>query len=322
MTSLLVSLLGISLTCVAGPYDYLKKFEPPIPWTRERAPGSPRPDLPVPRSSLSNFRQDFLDDGVLNVYAGLGHEGYSTTAPQQFKDIFQALSNQHQLGWTDLKIEADGRTVSFRTKDEIYVRFVIGNERDEFQQSFSEYEMIMYNGHSRYGRGPAFQSFSNYFRMGDVFPIIEVETNNRYFEDETILETDKFPLKQIDIGGKTYSYQYQGEQDHTSHLPATAYTKRIVGLDTDLRHTEYLNGRQIFFFHSCSNVNYWAKPLRKLFPDHDHKFVFGTLEETYGNYSALALVLTGLLRDLDSQAIVADLESLKNCTKQPCFTTY
>lgn len=307
---------------VGASYDFLKKFEQkPTQWTREIPPIPLKSvDRSGVRGSLQNFYDEFAEQGKIRIYMGLGYEAYKNGAQNTFLNMLQAASNQMQLGLKKLRL--NGTTITFEDTREILYELTIGNERNEFKESFKDYQVVMYHGHSRYGRGPAFETFTNYFRMGDVFPTIEVDTRNPYFLNERILNQNEFPLQSVELGGKQYIYQYRGEKDHSSYLPQDAYTKVIEGNDKDLKATKYLDGRQIFWFYSCSNIDYWRNTLRSLFPNTDEKFIFGTKIEGYWSYSPAIVMITSVIKQVaDSQRIVQELNQTNDCGPD-CFVTY
>lgn len=328
MYPLIVALLFVAFSSHAtspGKYEYLKAIDPLARFFPIETTPSPATAPPAIVRNLSRFHEDFTDDGLVTFYIGLGKDVAYANPTQVLLQALQLINTKESLGLQDF--QSDAKMVRFTNADRsVKYEIEMGIERNEFQQAFSKHEVVMYFGHSRYGRGPAFETYSNYFRMGSVFDVIEVEAQNRYFLNEPIKKTQEFPVQQIDLGGTRYDYQYVDEKVPSSHLPPGTYVKNIPGYDKDLRATQYLNGRQIFFFLSCSNANYFLKPIRNLFPNPLDKFVFGTKIELFGGIVPLAVMVTQIAKEEpDSAKYVTALNETKTCDHSKvidCYTAY
>ncbi len=200
----------------------------------------------------------------------------------------------------------------------------MGHERNEFKESFSKYQIVTYEGHSRYGQGPAFESTSKtgiFPPVGNNFPAIEVDTRNPYFPNEPIQLTNQFPVQNVTLDNVSYPFQYRGPKRHESYLDASSYTKNIPGKDIDWVNTQVLPGKQIYWIHSCSNNAYFKEPIRDRFPSVDEKFVFGTNVEVYMNLrSTAAFIMQVVLQVQDTKAVLAELLKAEECAT--CITTF
>lgn len=305
----------------ASKYSFLDALERRIDWIPESAPLLPY-EAPRLTVDLNPFYDQFAGDGVVNIYLGFGKDAYTASRGSQMFSMLQELAKFHNLQISDWVLSADGHHLSFSdVEGEIDYQIDIGHERNEFQKAFSKYEVVMYHGHSRYGRGPAFDEYWNYFRMGDVFATIEVDVRNTYFLNEPMQLTSQYPPQPITLNGVQYPYQYQGQKVESSYLPKEAYVKNIPGRDKDLKAASYLNNKQIFYFYSCNNANYWKNPLRKKFPDPDYKMVFGTKDLGYWGTKPSAVFVMSLVRWVsNSNDIVKELNETKDC--KDCFVAY
>jgi len=273
-------------------------------------------------SELTSFYREFSQDKKVSIYIGYGYETFDSDRAFELYKMLKSLASYYRVSLGKWSISNDERTIKFFDSDSgVEYQIRIGHERDEYQKAFSEYEVVMYHGHSRHGRGPAFDSFWNYYRMGSQFDTIEVDTRNRYFLNEPIQLSDQFPERPVLFDGKNYSYQYRGGRIDSSYLSDKAYTKNIPGNDADLVKTEFLPGKQIFYFYSCKNRKYWRDSLRRLFSDQKEKFVFGTKKDGYGSNKPNAVMIMSIVRSVsESWKIVDDLNETGDCDN--CFTAY
>lgn len=312
----------LSLFSFAGRYDHLKKFDiaKPKGWNPEVA----RFTRAKPQRSLNirmkPYYDAFKENGEVNVYFGHGIDGWTFERPKALNDMLFKEVGTHSANW---KFDETTRTISFtRKSDNVDFRIKVGYERNEFAKAFEKNQIVMYHGHSRYGRGPAFEVYSHYFRIGYLFPVIEVDTRNPYFLNEDILETDVYPVKKVDLNGKSYSYQYDRQKDHTSYLPDPSYIKRIEGNGKDWREASFLDGKQIYFMYSCENEHYWKDPIRDTFPDTSDRIVFGTVKTSYWSSVPGAVFLSSIIKQVDdSRTIVDSLNATKDCGEN-CFSAY
>lgn len=293
--------------------------EQPVAWNPEETPPD-REDSAAVNINLGEYYREFREDKKVTMYMGYGYESYFEGRFTQLYNMLLSLSSYYGLPLNNWFF--NGSRIRFRDYQR-GIDYVIdlGASRNEYIDAFSNYEIVLYHGHSRYGQGPAFGTFWNYFRIGSNFETIEVDTRNPYFQKEPILKTDRYDLKSINIGGQKYPYQYRGQKDHRSYLPDDSFTKIIPGLTADLEKTKFLPKRQIFYFYSCKNRKYWRDSLRKFFPDVNQKFVFGTKEDAWGGTKPEAVMIISLVRGLlNSERIVDELNATNDCAN--CFTTY
>ncbi|HAR44509.1 MAG TPA: hypothetical protein DCS07_18070, partial [Bdellovibrionales bacterium] len=300
-------------TALAEQYDFLEQFEDrSSAWSREITTAPVERVKPL-AGDLQPFYEDFARDGEVTLYIGYGYEAWSPNRATSLYNMMLSLASAYGL-----------RTGNWQLKDQkirftdlnrnIKYRITVGGDRESFINAFANHEVVLYNGHSRYGRGPAFGSFTNYFRMGNVYKKIEVDTRNPYFLQEPMLLTDRYPPLNVILGGWNYQYQYRGQKSFSSNLPADAYTKNIPGMDTDLRRTTFSPGRQIIYLYSCKNIEYWKTPLRTLLPDPTQKFIFGTDEDGYAGTKPDAVMVMSIVRRLiHSDQIVRNLNATGDC---------
>lgn len=324
---LLLSDAGIASDAPATPasqssFDFLNPFDiQPWPWLVE-TPDDLLAQAESVSVDLAPFFEEFEADGHVSIYIGYGVGTYYPERTRQILKMLMTLATHFNIPLSDWELDTNEGLISFRNSTRnIQYTIKVGYERNEFMDSFSKYEVVMYHGHSRYGQGPAFQNYQNYFRMGGRFKTAEVDARNVYFRNEPILRTERYPVQRIQIGSYLYSYQYRGGMRKESKLPATSYTKIIPGKATDWVNTRFLKGRQLFYFYSCKNRKYWREAIRDLFPDVRKKAVIGTFKNGFGGTKPDALMLLSIVnRTTDSSAVIDLLNTTKDCDK--CFTTY
>jgi hypothetical protein len=303
-------------------FNFLKKFDvTSSTWTKE-FDFLPRFDVEPVQADMSRFYDDFKKDGEITFFLGWGVEAYSAGRADSLFAMLQHLAQRRNLALVNWQLNSSKKRISFRdSKQGIVYSIDLGHERNEFQAAFENHEIMMYHGHSRNGRGPAFDDFQNYYRMGAVWSDIEVATTNPYFLDEPVTLKDTHPLKYVEIEGREFPYQYMGQKEASSHLPATSHTKNIEGLAKDLQDTEFLSGRQIFWLYSCRNVYYWKESLREQFSDPNVKFIFGTKEDGYWSNSPAAVFIMSVVGEVTkSSTIIDELNATNDC--RSCFTSY
>lgn len=319
MKLVLTLFLVLSTLSYAIPTDYsfLNQFEPPKPGYVPERTTRKFADDPAPLNiAMKNYYSDFHQLEELKIYVGGGAEIYYSGWPSAIFNMLESSNKTLNIGMTDLKLT--GQVITFKDKKGLKVRVTIGDERAEFVNSFSNSNVVVYLGHSRYGRGPAFKQMWNYFRLGNVFPIIEVPTDTPAFSKEPLQETETYPALSTQIGGKPYQYQYMGQKDHSSYLPSTSFTKRIEGGPKELETTEWLEGKQLVFLFSCSNVHYFREPLRDLHSDPNEKLFFGTLRDAGGVLTGVSVFITSLVQELPTSIdIIRELDKV-----EPLFTAY
>ncbi|OFZ19030.1 MAG: hypothetical protein A2X94_12205 [Bdellovibrionales bacterium GWB1_55_8] len=320
--ALLIAPISLHASGEAGAFDFLNPFDvQPSPWIPESPAYPEEPADPV-QADLTPFYGEFEKDGIVTMYVSYGIGTYYPARGLQIFKMLKALAEHYSLPLVEWELGKDHGSISFRdSKRNIRYSITIGYERNEYIQSFSNYEVVMYHGHSRYGQGPAFQHYQNYFRIGRNFESIEVDGRNIYFKDEPILKTELYAIREARIGSRRFPFQYRGQKDERSELPKTSYTKNIPGKDVDWKNTRFLPGRQIFYFYSCSNRQYWRDSIRELHPDIQQKLVFGTFKLGYGATKPEALMIISIVNGIkESSGILDVLNSTKDCDK--CFTTF
>ena len=135
--------------------------------------------------SLKNYFNDFQKDGLLNIYIGFGKDAYDKDSSKELLTYLAELNKGEALGWTNIILNKTKNTISFEA-GALDIEVQIGSIRSEYISSFSKYDVIMYHGHSRLGRGPAFEHYTNYFRMGTQFTTVEVDALLPAFLNEEI----------------------------------------------------------------------------------------------------------------------------------------
>lgn len=307
-------------------YDFLDRFESgPGNFVPEKDPalvGKPvLYDTPL-NINMQGFYNAFKQSKKVRIYLGFGKDAAHAGRATEINTMLEELVKFYDLKLSDWKFDAPNQFISFHDDTtDIDYSVQIGDERNAFAKAFENHEVVMYHGHSRYGRGPAFKEYWNYFRMGNVFPVIEVDTRNPYFRTEPIQDTATYPIQTVELSGSQWQYQYEGQKTESSYLPPDSYTKLIPGNDKDLRKAKYLRGKQLFYFYSCSNSHYWKTPLRNLFRPTD-KMVFGTHVDGYWGSKPSAVFIASLIRGVDtSTEIVTELNATKDCPND-CFTAY
>jgi hypothetical protein len=157
--------------------------------------------------------------------------------------------------------------------------------------------------------------------MGSVYSTIEVTAQNPYFLMEPIQLTGQYRVQTADIDGKNYSYQYRGQKNEESYLDPAAYTKNIPGLDKDLRQVSFPSKKQIFYFYSCNNIDYFKSPLRRMMPKSSEKMIFGTDNEGWWGTKPDAVFIMSIARGVSSSSgIVSELNATHDC--ENCFIAY
>jgi len=303
-------------------FDFLDPIDQqPLKWVPESTDDSEESSQEI-KANLSSFYEEFAQDGNISIYIGYGYEAYFPERAAQIYEMIKVLASHYKINLMNWSFKKDQGSIQFYDPvRKLTYSIKVGSHRNNYIQAFSKYEVVMYHGHSRYGRGPAFGAFENYFRMGRNYSAIEVDTRNPYFQNEPILKTDLYPILSTTLDGELYLYQYRGQKDKLSKLPQNSYTKNIPGKDVDLVNASFLPGRQIFYFYSCKNRKYWRESLRDLFPNSNEKFVIGTYKNGYGSTKPEAVMIMSLVRQLSNSAdVVKDLNSSDDCRN--CFTTY
>lgn len=305
-------------------YSFLDAMDiQPVAWVPEQSPSVQEKQRALD-IDMKPFYEDFATDGIITFFVGYGNEGYYPERGEQIFEMLKAMGAHFNLQLTDwaLTKDADKTTIGFRDAGRNLSYFItVQGERNAFADAFSRNEVVMYHGHSRYGRGPAFGKFENYFRMGHKHRTVEVDARNPYFKTEPILRTRRYPAKNLSWDGEALRYQYRGPKSDESYLAEDSYTKNIPGRSTDLVRAGFLPGRQIFYFYSCLNRDYWRKPIRDLHPDPNRKLVFGTYKIGYGSTKPEAVMIMSVVRQLSkTTSVLRDLNATRDCDN--CFTAY
>ncbi|HCM39685.1 MAG: hypothetical protein A2Z97_04915 [Bdellovibrionales bacterium GWB1_52_6] len=305
-----------------GSFGFLDPIDQqPYAWEPESSASSGEAQDPI-EVSLRQYHQEFTRDGKISIYIGYGHEAWFPERAAQIFEMLKILGGHYGLTLTDWRRSEDGSIITFRDAGKaLFYEITIEGDRNRFINAFATHEIVMYHGHSRNGKGPAFGAFENYFRMGRKHPSLEVDTRNIYFRNEPMLKTKRYPPLMMTFLGQTFLYQYRGQKHKKSKLPHTSFTKNIPGMDKDFMRTRFLPGKQFFYFYSCKNRKYWRDSIRSLFPDLNHKMVFGTFEDAFGGTKPEALMIMSVVRQLQNSGEVLELlNASKDC--ENCFTNY
>ncbi len=292
-------------------------------WQREIDPNiKPAPVTESISVEMKDYYEEIKADKKVTVYWGLGKDGYYKARLTELKNMILELAKQDQRKLSVTKFQEDKILILEDQKSKVSFEILAGHERNEFYQSFKDYEVVMYHGHSRYGRGPAFGEYENYFRIGENFQTIEVGTQNPYFLNEEVLLSETYPLNAVKFGEVQDWFQYRGQKLESSHLKEDSYTINIEGNGRDFKDAEFYEGKQIIFFYSCSNVHYWKKPFRDRFDDLQEKIVFGTdIEGHWGTSPTATLIYSLIVERNNSKEIVDELDATGDCGEN-CFVSY
>jgi hypothetical protein len=290
-------------------------------WTAEESKYG-RGQITEVDDNLIRFYQAFAEDGVVSIYFGMGHQMYQSGVDETLFLMVRGWAKERHLALAEFAFDRHNRSFEFRrTTDGVFFRVVIGNDREAFAAALASTDIVMYQGHSRFGRGMAFRDFADYFRMGSEWPVIEVDTRNPSFAGEWILDQSFYPLREIVVNGMRDFFQYRGQKNETAFLPEDSYTIRIEGNAKDFRSARYLPGRQMFWLYSCKNQQYWATSIRRKFPSRQEKYFFGTIDDSFWGLEPAALFLLDVAANVrSSQSILRSLNSTTDCYR--CFTTY
>lgn len=275
-------------------------------------------------ADLTSFYDHFEKDKKVTIGIAWGQDADESWRPSGLEQALQTLLTQQGIETSEWTHDAAKKQISFR-KTEGAVLYVISYsmERNDYIRYYKKNEIVMYHGHSRYGRGPAFGSYTNYFRLGLRWETIEVETNNPYFLNEPIMLQDQYPVSEITIDTKVYPFQYQGGKTEGSYLYSD-YVKNVEGNGIDFMNADFKAGKQIFWYYSCKNKGYWKKAIRTKFPNTNEKFVFGTLVDGYWSNAPAATFIANVVgRKTSSSEVVQTLNSVNDCGGiQNCWAAY
>ena len=311
--------LVLTLPVFGGNYEYLKKFESDFKWPIPEKATVQSTLEASPEIHLGDYYSEFQQDHIVTVYVGGGAEFFQIEhSPRNIFDQVSSLNENEKLGLTNLKFDSNKWISFYDPKRQLTFKITVGGERNEFIEALANYEVIVYMGHARYGRGPAFEQMWNYFRMGYEFPTIELDVRNKYFFGEPLLNLVEYPAQNITLGNEQFQYQYRGQKVESSYLPTDSYTKVIEGNAKDLMGASYLEGKQIFLWHSCSSEPHWRPALRELFSDPKEKLFYGTTHEVGGSYTPTAVLISSLVKQLGTS--IALLNELKKV--EPKFVAF
>ncbi len=279
-----------------------------------RVPDKALPQLDVP---MQPYYEEFAADGLIEVVMAIGAESLSLNQAMEY-------SRDHLESFNVSDVVEENRQLRFinlDTGNRYKIDFV--DTREGWVRALAEAEVVAYFGHSRYGRGPTFETMTNYFRMGGRFSDVEVDTRNPHFSRESFQQTGTYPVLTTRYNGEILRYQYRGGRLEGHGLPQESFTKLIKGKDADLRQAEFLNRKQIFILYSCVNYYYWAESLRNRFPDPNEKLFFGTYGNAVQQIPAVFTVIRRLLekperspefaRDLNRGSLCLDTSSSGSC---------
>jgi hypothetical protein len=270
---------------------------------------------------LQSHYEAIVNDGTVSIYYGMGYEMYANGNEETFALMLKSKLTKAGVGFQDFFYDQFTRNISFeRTSDHVWFDIKVGHERNEWIAAWETHEVVLYQGHSRYGRGPTFGDWNSYFRFGPN-PAIEVDGRSPFFRNEPILNTARYPVQRTTVNGEEILYQYRGSKDPTAKLPDDSYTKNIEGNAKDFRNTNTLGGKQIFWLYSCKNRQYWRNEFRSRFPENGDKFVFGTIDDSFWSLEPAATFLTEIVKQTrESRQIVNKLNTLDDCNQ--CFTSW
>ena len=106
-----------------------------------------------------------------------GKDAYYSGRFSAMVNMFKDLAKTYNLSIKKWNLNNITQQVSFvNAVTGVKYNITFGYERNDYYNAFKNYEVVMYHGHSRYGRGPAFEKYTNYFRIGTKFPGIEVSS--------------------------------------------------------------------------------------------------------------------------------------------------
>jgi hypothetical protein len=270
--------------------------------------------------NLAPIHQTLRQDGVVTIAYVMGHEMYQPGHENTFLLMLRGnLRNREEI--TEFVMDADGWGAQITDATGIRYHVRIGRERQDFIDAFGAAEVVMYQGHSRYGRGPAFAGFTDYFRMGSSSNDLEIDALLPSFRTEALRQPATYPPRYVDIGAERYVYQYRGGHDETSHLDDESYTKLIAGGARDFLDADFLTGTQVFWLYSCTNQQYWQQTFRRRFANRSQKFVFGTVDESFwGLAPSVIFVIAMVTGETSSNAIISSLNATGDC--ENCFTAW
>lgn len=292
--------------------------------TREHTPHIQRAQVTPEAFDLGSVYDDFKQDGVISIYFGMGYEMYQSGNEETFALMLKGMLRGSTETISNFTYNSHTRTASFiRDSDQIKFQITIGGERNEWIDAWDDKEVIMYHGHSRYGMGPTFGGWNNYFRMGQEFDTIEVDTRNRYFHTEPFASRARHPVQRARVNGEDIEYQYRGALDSRSKLPSSSYTKQIESHGKDLREVKAIgtSRSQIFWLYSCKNYQYWRDELRQKFPHTSTVAIFGTIDDSmWGFQPSLTFVFELVNGNTNASEITSRLNATGDCND--CFTTY
>lgn len=318
--TVLLSLASAS-AFAAGKYDSIKQLSRGIHFPTLEIGHAPLQLHSAPVAvDMTAFYSTFDQQDEIKMYVGMGAQFDFIGTPQMLLTALQTMITEQSLPIANLALNANGNEITFtETTFNKNYRITFGSDRTEFINAFASYPIVVYTGHSRYGRGPTFGEMSNYFRLGNVFPTLEVDVRNPYFLNEPMQDLGQYPIQIAAVGGQDLEYQYIGQKDPHAELPADAYTKVIEGGPKDFDTTPFMDQKQIVFIWSCSNSSYFKEPIRDRFTT-DDKLIFGTDDVPDGNpVPPLTVFITSLVKHVPNST---DVVNEFNLLQPGIFTAY
>ena len=124
---------------------------------------------------MSEFYETFNDQEEIKIYIGWGKDAWDQGRFSHFINVLINTINYQRLNIIDFKLNNNTLQAQFKSRINNKTYFIQGGfERDAYIAALKNYDIVIYHGHSRYGRGPAFEKYQNYFRLGTNHDFIAV----------------------------------------------------------------------------------------------------------------------------------------------------
>ena len=308
--------------CFATHLDYLKILDEKSPkWKVEKKIEHAPRFAPI-NVELKEYYEEFAQDGVVTIYLAHGKDGYNSYKNEQIFAMLKKAKVKEKLPISKINYDKNVRKISFKNIiTGVWYKITLGHERDEYAKSYNRYEVVMYHGHSRYGRGPAFEAYDNYFRIGRQFLGIEVRANNMYFQKSDVALLNDYPLKTKVLNDEEVFYQYMGGKTTGSYLGKDLPVINVKP-NEDFENAKLLPGKQIIWYQSCSNIHYWRRPFRERFPDTENKLVIGSnIPSTWSSLPTISFFSDLIKETKTSVEIVENMNATDTCGPD-CFVAY
>ena len=330
-------MLGVVLSSSSGSIKVEKKVIPdladfkPLHWQSEvdqnSATQNTTQKFSEENQELAPYYEEFAELEEIKIYIGWGKDAWEPNRFGSFLNVLINTMNFQRLNIVNFRLDQQNMRVNFTSRWNNKKYLIQGGyDREGYISALKDFDAVIYHGHSRYGRGPAFESYQNYFRLGKNHDMIEVSANNRYFIFENILNQDQYPPKvgySANNPNEEIYFQYRGGLVESSELSPDSFTVQIEANAKDFNNAEFKDGKQMFFFYSCKNRKYWENPFRERFPDKADKIVFGTKKDSYWLSNSSVVFILGLVKQIpSSKAMVAEMEQSRDNCVPDCYTSY